>query len=343
MVVCSVVVALMGTFTGCRTPAAEEPAADGPVIDGPGRFSFESLGWTEDALITSNSNNAQVRFVLPDGVVQGDPLWYGARIAYEWTGSPGAAGSGGKLGDRADLMGLWNGYGFYGLGLKPLSDLDGGYKWTMVDMVNGGIHGYEITPTFAAASTNFAMYKAVRPGWNQVSMHSVFSDASDRDMNAIEDFKVIVKKDSEIVVTSWRRPSFEGKAVAEVEDDAIRLKVEGENQGWGSPGLTVRAEIFREDGSIGTHSWNQGPLEPLGAVKFEQTIPNEHESPVVSVVTWLDWGSGQRPYLAWPEESGPSWYTHGIFRSAIGAMIALVVVWVGGPMLFRAVREARRG
>ncbi len=334
MALCSAV-ALLGVFAGCRTLPVEEPAADGPLIDGPGRYSFESLGWTEDG-------NTRVRFMLPDDVVQGDPLWYGARIAYEWTGSPGEAGSGGKLGDRANLHGLWNGHGFYDLGLKPLSDLDGGYEWSVVDMVNGGSHGYETTPTFAGASTNFAMYKAVRPGWNEVSITPFLFDAGNKDI------RVIVKKESEIVVTSWRRPSFEAKAVAEVKDDAIRLRVEGENQGWGSPGLAVRAEVFREDGGIRSHAWDQGPLEPLGRVNFEQTIPNDHESPVAGVMIWLDWGSGQHPYLAWPEESGPPWYTHEVFRheifqSSIGAMIALVVVWVGGPMLFRAVREARRG
>ena len=333
LVLCSTAVVLLVVFGGCRTSPAEELL----VIDSPGRVSFEALGWTEDALVTSNSNDAKVRFFLPDDVVQGDPLWYGARIAYEWTGNPGDAGSGGKVGDYALLIGEWNGHGFYQLKLKPLSDLDGGYRWSMVDMVNGGSHGYEITPTFAGASTNFAMYKAVQPGWNEVSIHPFLFDASNKNV------KIIVKKESEIVVTSWRRPSFEGDAVGEVKDDAIHLRVEGENQGWGAPGLVVQARVFREDGSIRTHTWDQGPLEPLGSVKFEQTILNDHESPVVSVVIELDWGSGRQAFVAWPEESGSPWYAWGIFRSAIGVMIALVVVWVGGPMLFRAVREARQG
>ena len=33
----------------------------------------------------------------------------------------------------------------------------------------------------------------------------------------------------------------------------------------------------------------------------------------------------------------------GQFRSFVGSMIALVVAWVGAPMLFRAARDARRG
>ena len=102
MALCSAVVVLLGLLAGCRTPPVEDPL---PVLDGPGRVSFESLGWTEDALITSGSNNAKVRFLLPDDAAQAKPLWYGARIAYEWTGNPGAAGSGGEVGDHALLVG----------------------------------------------------------------------------------------------------------------------------------------------------------------------------------------------------------------------------------------------
>ena len=216
-------------------------------------------------------------------------------------------------------------------------DLDGGYKWSMVDLVNGGSHGYETSPTFAAASTNFAMYKAVQPGWNEVSITPFLFDAGNKDI------KVIVKKESEIVVTSWKRPSFEGEVVAKVKDDAIELHLEGENQGWGAPRLVVNAVVFRESGIRRVHTWDLGPLEPLGSVNLERSILNEHESPVVSVVMELDWGSGRQAYLAWPEESESPWYTRGVFRSSIGAMIALVVLWVTGPMLFEAAREARRG
>ena len=332
LALCSTVVLLLGALVGCQT----HPVEESPVIDRPGRVSFESLGWTEDALLTSDSQTAKVRFRLPDDAVQAEPLWYGVRLAYEWTVNPGVAASAGQGGDYSKLIGEWNGYGFYQLKLKPLADLDGGYKWSMVDMVNGSSHGYETSPTFTAASTNFAMYKAVTPGWNEVSIYPFLFDASNKDV------RIIVKKESEIVATSWGPPSFEGNAGAELKDGAIHLWFSGENQGWGAPGLEVQATVFREDGSIHPHSWDLGPLQPLGSVGFQQTIPNKHESPVLSVFMELDWGSGRQPFLAWPKEPEPPWYTRAVFRSAIGAMIALVVVWVGGPMLFRAVREARR-
>ena len=331
LALCSTVVALLA-IAGCRTPLVEEPL----LIDSPGRVSFESLGWTEDVLLTGDLQAAKIRFRLPDDAVQAEPLWYGVRLAYEWTGSPGVAASAGQGGDYSKLIGEWNGYGFYQLKLKPLSDLDGGYKWSMVDMVNGGSHGYETSPTFAAASTNFAMYKAVTPGWNEVSIYPFLFDASNKDI------RVIVKKESEIVATSWGPPFFEGDAGAELKDEAIHLWFNGENQGWGAPGLAVQATVFRDDGSIHRHSWDLGPLQPLGSVGFRQTIPNSNESLVVSVFMELDWGAGRQPYLAWPKEPETPWHSRAVFRSAIGAMIALAVVWVGGPTLFRVAREARR-
>ncbi len=78
------------------------------------------------------------------------------------------------------------------------------------------------------------------------------------------------------------------------------------------------------------------------SLDFEQTIANGGESPVVSVIMELDWGSGRQMFQAWPEEPEPPWYTWPVFRSSVGAMIALVVVWVGAPMLLQGWRDSRR-
>ena len=330
---CVAAAVALSVLGACRPLQPEESR----VIDSSMRVSFEALGWTEDVLVTGASEPAKVRFLLPDDPVQGDPLWYGARISYEWTGNPGPAGHAGQHGDQALLIARWNGHGFYQLSLEPLTDLDGGFKWSMVDMVNGGSHGYETTPTFAAASTNFAMYKAVQPGWNEVSIAPFLFDASNKDID------VLVKKESEIIATTWRRAFFEAKARTEVDTDEIHLQLDAENQGWGAPKLTIEAMVFHEGGSRRVHSWGQGPLEPLTSVDFEQTIANEGESPVVSVIMELDWRPGRQMFQAWPKEPGQPWYTWSIFRSSIGSMIALVVVvWVRAPMLFRAWRDSRR-
>ena len=332
LVCCVAAAVALGVLSACRPLLSEESR----VIDSPMRVSFESLGWTEDVLVSADSGPAEVRFLLPDSPVQGDPLWYGARLSYEWTGNPGNPGHADDLGDDAMLIGRWNDHGFYQMGVAPMTDLDEGYEWSMVDMVNGGSHGYEVSPTFAAATTNFAMYKAVQPGWNEVSVFPFLFDASNKDI------EVLVKKESEIIATSWRRTFFEAEAHAQIDDEAIHLRLEGENQGWGAPNLAIRAMVFREDRSRNIHSWSQGALDPLSSVDFRETIPNEEDSPIVSVIVELDWASGRQVFQAWPENPRRPWYTWGIFHSSVGSMIALVVVWVGAPMLFRALRDARR-
>ena len=88
--------------------------------------------------------------------------------------------------------------------------------------------------------------------------------------------------------------SFEAEADAEARNEAIHLRINGKNGGWGVPDLVVRAEIFREDGSVRKYQWDEDSVEPLGSVKFEQSIPNDEDSPVVSVVMWLDWGAGRQ-------------------------------------------------
>ncbi len=234
------------------------------------------------------------------------------------------------------LIGEWNGHGFYQLSLKPVTDLEDGYKWSTVDMINGGSHGYETSPVFAGASTNFAMYEAIQPGWNEVSIFPYLMDASNNDI------VVLVKKESEIIATSWRRAFFEVETDAEVGPDTIDLRIEGENLGWGVPGLSIRAIVFREDGSRRVHNWSLGTLEPLGSIEFIRSVPNDAGAPVLSVIVELNWESGRQVFQAWPKETEPPWYTWPVFRSSVGSMIALVVVWVGAPMLFQAWRDTRR-
>ena len=88
LVCCVAAAVALGVLSACRPLLSEESR----VIDSPMRVSFESLGWTEGVLVSADSGPAEVRFLLPDSPVQGDPLWYGARLSYEWTGNPGNPG-----------------------------------------------------------------------------------------------------------------------------------------------------------------------------------------------------------------------------------------------------------
>ena len=66
-------------FPGCSAPSVEQKSihAGWSGIEGPGRRSFEELGWSEDAVLTSDLQAASVRFRLPDDVTRRHALLCG--------------------------------------------------------------------------------------------------------------------------------------------------------------------------------------------------------------------------------------------------------------------------
>ena len=326
----SIAVSVAFNPVGWPHPQARPPEL--PVITGEGKYPFRYLGWSNDILVTSDSAPATVQFRLPEDARQGEPYLYGVRLEYEWQGNPG------EVGDITYLRGRWNGLGFYLLELKRLTDLDEGFQWSMADLVNGNSQGYETSPNFRAGSTNIAQTRAVQPGLNEVSISLGLLDASNKDI------QVLVKKESEIIVTSLQPTYIDAKARAEIEASQVRLRLSGVNRGWAARSLEVRARVFHEDGSNQLHRWERGGVEALADFEFDERFALDEsvtDSPVYSVITELDWGTGRRALQAWPPVPGTPWYSHGAFRSGIGAMVALVVLWVGAPMLWQAVRQAR--
>ena len=295
----------------------------------PGRLSFESLGWHDDVLLTATSPSTTVRFQLPDNARQGDPLWYGLRLSYEVSGNPG------EVGDWFNLVAKWNEGTVYSLVTKRPSNLDEGFSWSMVDLVNGGSSGYETGSTFSAKSTNIASYRAIQAGWNEITARLDLMDASNKDI------QVVIKKESEILATAWTPASIEAQARAEINEDTIDVSVEGKNNGWHAPHLTVRTLVFRQDGVRQVYTSRKGFVDPLATVNFDEVVPNEGASPIALILTELAWGTGNEVIQAWPLEPTRPWYSSLAFRSTLGSMIALVVLWVGTPVLFRALRQSR--
>ena len=80
-------------------------------------------------------------------------------------------------------------------------------------------------------------------------------------------------------------------------------------------------------------------MDPLATVNFDEVVPNEGASPIALILTELAWGTGNEVIQAWPLEPTRPWYSSLAFRSTLGSMIALVVIWVGTPVLFRALRK----
>lgn len=135
---------------------------------------------------------------------------------------------------------------------KPLDFGNSSYR----NKTKGGSYGYETSPVFRAASSNFATYRAVQGGWNELSLTLDLLDASNKDI------QVLVKKESEIIATSWQPAFIEAKARAEIDGEVIRLKVDGRNSGWHTSSLEIQAMMFYKDGSRKSPSWNREQWRP---------------------------------------------------------------------------------
>ena len=134
--------------------------SEASAIDSREKTPFSRLGWTDDVILTANSPPAIVRFELPEGAKQGDPIWYGLALKFEWIGNPGDEG------DFAFLYGDWNGQSIHQFKVKRPVGLNDGFQWSNLDLVNGSSHGYELSSLFRGSITNIAQFRAVRGGWN---------------------------------------------------------------------------------------------------------------------------------------------------------------------------------
>ena len=317
-------------FSGLGEPEHE-------AIDGGSMVAFSELGWSEDVVVSGSSAPAKVRFELPHGAAQGDPIWYGVRLRFQWLGNPGSPGS------YAFLYGSWNSEAVYQFKTKRLTDLDDGFHWSMVDMVKGGSHGYETTSSIGVSSTNFAQIGAIKEGWNEVTISLGLRDATN------ENIRVIVSKESEIIATSWEPTSFDWSATVDNNGDTLDLRVEGENLGWQAHDLVATALVWRDIGTgydRESYSWPLGSLQPMASFGVDRAISNGGKEKVYRIDVELEWGAGRDFITAWPpvvDTPKPSLFNNSIFRSTIGILVSVVVLWVGIPALVYSVRHRKWG
>ena len=216
------------------TACATESEAEDNLIQGFGRTTFAQLGWGEDVVIAADSPPAIVRFRLPEGAAQGEPLWYGVRLKFLWQGTPGYPG------DYAFLNGRWNDKAFYQFKAKKDHDLDSGFRWSMVDIVNGHNQGHELTDSVRVASTNIVQVKAIKEGDNELRFSLGLRDATNGDISAV------IHKESEVMVTSWQPTFVDGSAKAKVNDNIVDVQLKGKNLGWGAHSLTAKVLIWSD-------------------------------------------------------------------------------------------------
>ena len=245
-------------------------------------------------------------------------------------------GNPGKVGDYAFLYGYWNDHAFYQLKVKRLSELDPGFQWSMADVVNGSSLGYETSEQFTARSTNFVQLASVQPGVNEVNFTLGLLDASNPDISAL------LMKDSKVVATKVQPDYLDIKARAVMDGPRVFLSVSGNNNGWAAPQLNLHAQVFHEGGAYQEQSFILGRVDALADFDYDEYFTldeNVSTAPVKVIMAQLDWGTGQHILQAWPPPPVVPFYAHSFFRSGIGVMVAVVILWVGIPALFRAVRR----
>lgn len=320
---------LMGASSSSCQGATAGPTPS--VIAGPGRTTFADLGWEHDAVI-SDGTPATVRFTLPDNASQGDPLWYGLHLKFNWQGNPG------EVGDYAFLYGRWNNKSVYQFQTMRISELDQGYEWSMSDMVNGNSEGYELGDSIQVTSTNIAQLKSISGGLNELTLSLSLGDASNKNITAI------VSKESEIIASSWQPTFIDGEATAKVEDNVVDVKLDGKNLGWGTDSFMVTVRVW-SGVFADSKEWELGSLLPHANIDFEERLVLEQGREPHRVDVEVDWPGGRQFFIAWDPTNNPQaipFLGSGIFRSVAGLMVAVAVLWIAAPALVAAIKERRR-
>ena len=146
------------------------------------------------------------------------------------------------------------------------------------------------------------------------------------------------------MVTDMQPTYIQAEADAALNGKQVAVSVWGRNLGWATYHLEVQAQVFHEGGTHQTQRWPVGQLEGREEFNFSESFTLDDDisrAPVQQVLAQLHWGTGQQTLQAWPPPLRPPFYNHPVFRSGVGAMVAVVVLWVGVPAVLRALRHSR--
>ena len=320
---------LMATIFVAMRPA---PSTGSNLLDGPGRMTFAELGWQTDMELSNETPSAFVELQLQVDAKQGDPLWYGIELKFEWYGNPGHAG------EYAQLHGLWNDNAVYQFQTEGPSAWDSGYKWSMVDLVNGYSSGYELTDKMSVSSSNVAQISSISGGRNSLEIFLQSSDASNKNI------RVVVSKESNVFATSWQPTQIDGKADVDIDGNIALVNVQGKNLGWGAPRLTATTIIWT-NGEKELFNTEIAPLAPLADFQTEEAFTRSTKQKPERIDVELDWGSGRTYYLVLHTTkpvNQATLFNNPIFRSTIGLLIASVVLWISVPVLISRIRQYRQ-
>ncbi|MFN0093801.1 MAG: hypothetical protein ACKVVT_03355 [Dehalococcoidia bacterium] len=295
-------------------------------------LTFGELGWTDAVALTRDSPVAGVSFELPAGAAQGAAAWYAVELDYRWEGVP-------PFERPAYLYAKWNGRALYQLEVMQDSTSAPGFRWSMVDLVQGDAAGISRSGIFEAASANFATNPGIRGGPNTVTVELDLSLAGDSDARAV------VFPTSKVIVTRWGPANIDLRGGADVEGNRLKIDATARNSGIAAPLLAGDILVSYSDGSFEAigRDWGAG-LGPNGSRRIREDIVIQRPDPE-RVHVALEWGTGRRAFRVYPAEPNHWWSSVPFLRPSLpGAVVAVVVLWIALPAALRSTRGTiRRG
>ncbi|MCA9852221.1 MAG: hypothetical protein KC482_01250, partial [Dehalococcoidia bacterium] len=290
-------------------------------------LTFGSVGWESDATLNRGHRAAAIKVQLPADAEQGNPTWYGVKPSYIW-----------DIGLAPEEIGYlyvkWNGHAVYQLKVSRRSPFGSDVvHWSLVDAVWGYSAGIQYTSRLQLASTNLATIPSIQPGTNTISVELDLSLAPEATGT------VTVLRESEVVAWPLGPASIDLTGDTEVDGDGtVHLDLEASNDGIPTDRLAVSLLVFYGDGER-----EAIPVESDLIVEHGKPTPIVAEvelsrSDVKSVQAYLDWQTGRKNYTLWPhEEKSPLDYVEQLV-SPLGAVVALVVLWISVPASIRSFR-----
>ncbi len=306
---------------------AEGTGANAPVpsVLTEGRYTFAELGWADDQVLNNEDDRPSVTFRLPEGIRQGEPLWYGIRLAYEWKGEM-------NPGEFAFFYARWNGKALYQFKSQWEEWAPGnGQEWSMVDFIAGESRAYEVTGEVRAASSNVATIPGVGAGGETVLDFQI-----DETFAPTGRFQLRIKKESEVFVTRWQPPGFDADVSASLKDGKLTVHAAARNSGWETPSSSLGVMLVFPDGSRRELSGkDRGPVAPLGKLDIVERFDLEQEPE--SVFALLSWGLGSDAYaVAMGEQGGWPDLDWLLIGGYWGALAAFIIAWVAFSTALRA-------
>lgn len=277
--------------------------------------------------------------LLQGAILLGPDSGYSRRTAFTLPDS-GELGTGGievvvkvtvlrRLEEPHYIRASINGRPIYMMKLQSITESYLPVRWFTTDLVQGGVSGIELTPTFEGASSNFGARDDLQHGQNAVEF-SLVPDGS-------PSLRVAIEPETRILSTPDATPGGSLKGHATVRGNSISASGTLVHSGLSVQTPSVRLLAALEDGRVQTAAVPiAGPI--TDGARREWKISLQSDSTVRAIYVQYDTNASTgAPVQVWPVRR-VSWWVR-IRPPALrwwSMAGAFVVLWIALPNLYRA-------